>query len=222
MHSLIYNRRGKTGERRAALHDFAGFPASMADEVKEKLTRLDKKKLQTLIKYIGINVKSSAKRSELVDGLAQFVMSPNAENLVAHGSKNANKQMKRTRSSATSQHKRSTSPSKRVRKSSTAHVRKAARTSSTTSSTRHSKRNRTSSRSPTHSSSTSPSHRGRKSSPRSRSNSPHARRGEGKRQASSHGGVSDEAIKSAIYEYVLLLPCDERKQLGAKSLRLHL
>lgn len=87
----------------------------MADEIKEKLNRLDKKKLQTLIKSIGINVKRSAKRDELVDGLTQFVMSPNAENLIAHGNKNATKQMKRTRSSATSQRKRSASPSKRAR-----------------------------------------------------------------------------------------------------------
>uniref|UniRef100_A0A0A9Y3M6 Uncharacterized protein n=1 Tax=Lygus hesperus TaxID=30085 RepID=A0A0A9Y3M6_LYGHE len=217
----------------------------MEREIKEKLHRVDKKRLQQLIKSLGINVKASANRATLVDGVAQFVMAPrdtgkagNAHFRLApsHDHTSATTiAARRTGGKNNNNGKPSRlSTGKRRTSANTHQDGKAGKGNKTArQSISRSKRSRSSSAS-AYSTSGSVN---RRQSPRltgsrtSRSTSPTRKVACKEKDISHHrhhhshtssADICNDAVKAAIYEYVLQLPCEERKQLGAKSLRLYL
>ncbi|KPA77339.1 hypothetical protein ABB37_07220 [Leptomonas pyrrhocoris] len=79
LHRLVYGRPGMSGERRAALEDFKGFPPAMKAEVEEKIGKLTKDRLRNVIQALGLALPISQLRAELVAGVVAFLMAPKDE-----------------------------------------------------------------------------------------------------------------------------------------------
>lgn len=76
LHRLVYGRPGVTGERRAALAAFKGFPEGMSGAVRERLAALVGAKLKEMIRAFEIDAKLSSPQAQLVEAVHAFLMRP--------------------------------------------------------------------------------------------------------------------------------------------------